>query len=314
MLSEKVKVVKNILGYYKQQSDEYLFRCPYCKHHKNKLSVNFDANVYKCWICDSRGKNIRRLVRRFGDINDLSAWDALNGYDFANSNDTLEKLLFDDKEVKVRQVIDMPIGFRTLTKRNKTVSDYPAYNYLLNRGLSDKDILKHKIGYCTEGEYKNRIIIPSFDEEGYLNYFIARSFIDDRIKYKNPNVSRDIIFNELNVDWDADVVLTEGVFDAINAGNGVPILGSTLRESSKLFQKIILNDSSIFVALDPDAEKKAMRLVANLLKYDIEVWKMDVPYGKDLGSMTRQECRKLKDEATPMNYEYYYLKHQIMSI
>ena len=85
-------------------------------------------------------------------------------------------------------------------------------------------------------------------------------------------------------------------------------------ENLKLFQKIINFDSSVFIALDPDAEKKAMNLVANLLKYDIEVWKMDLPYGKDLGSMTAAECQNLKDEATPMNYESFYLERQIMSI
>tara|TARA_Y100000592_G_C5476881_1_gene322826 strand:- start:995 stop:1939 length:945 start_codon:yes stop_codon:yes gene_type:complete len=314
MLSEKIKIVKNIFGFYRKQNNEYLFRCPYCKHHKNKLSVNFDANVYKCWVCDARGKNIRRLVRRFGDMSSLSQWDSLTGYDFATSKQTLESLLFDDEEKQGRIYLDMPAGFKTLTKKNKSISDYPAYNYLLNRGLTDYDILRYKIGYCTEGKYKNRIIIPSFDDEGYLNFFVARSYIGDKMKYKNPNVSRDIIFNELNVDWDSDVILTEGVFDAIVARNAVPILGSTLRETSKLFQKIINFDSSVFIALDPDAEEKAMRLVANLLKYDIEVWKMDLPYGKDLGSLTPQQCQILKDEAVSMNYESYYLERQIMSI
>ena len=316
MLSEKIKIVRNVLGYCKRQNNEYLFKCPYCNHHKNKLSVNFNSNVYKCWICDARGKNIRRLVRRFGSMNDLSKWDTLTGHDFASSKQTLENLLFSTEEDRVeeRQFIELPPGFKTLTRKSKSVSDYPAYNYLLNRGLSDMDILKYKIGYCTEGKYKNRIIIPSFDSEGYLNFFVARSYIGDKMKYKNPNVSKDIIFNELDVDWDADVVLTEGVFDAIVARNAVPILGSTLRETSRLFQKIINFDSSVFIALDPDAEKKAMNLVANLLKYDIEVWKMDLPHDQDLGSMTPEQCQILKDEAIPMNYESYYLERQIMSI
>ena len=310
----KIKIVKNILGFYKKQSNEYLFKCPYCNHHKNKLSVNFGSNVYKCWICDARGKNIRRLVRRFGDMGQLSKWDSLTGHDFASSRESLEDLLFGEEPEEIRIHMDLPAGFKTLTKSTKSISDYPAYNYLRNRGLTDKDILKYKIGYCTEGKYKNRIIIPSFDDEGYLNFFVARSYIGDKMKYKNPSISRDIIFNELIVDWDSDIVLTEGVFDAIVARNAVPILGSTLRETSKLFKKIINYDSSIFIALDPDAESKAMTLVANLLRYDIEVWKMDLPYNKDLGSMTPEECQILKDEAIPMNYESYYLERQIMSI
>ena len=108
------------------------------------------------------------------------------------------------------------------------------------------------------------------------------------MRYKNPNASRDIIFNELNIDWDSDVILVEGVFDAIFAGNAVALLGSTLREESRLFQHIIQNDSSVFIALDPDAEKKAMRIARTLLKYDVEVWKIDLPEGEDVSSIGKE--------------------------
>ena len=78
----------------------------------------------------------------------------------------------------------------------------------------------------------------------------------------NPSLSRDIIFNELYIDWDLDVVLVEGVFDAIKTGpNAIPLLGSTLREDSKLLQAIVKNDAAIFLALDPDAEKKSTKLI-----------------------------------------------------
>tara|TARA_R100000008_G_scaffold2713_1_gene2116 strand:+ start:899 stop:1837 length:939 start_codon:yes stop_codon:yes gene_type:complete len=312
MKQDKIKILKNIFGPCRVQGEEHLFGCPYCKHHKRKLSINVQNNVFKCWVCDARGKNVRRLIRRFGGFNDLSRWDSICGVD--HSSKSLEDLFFEEQPEEQRQYIDLPESFHTLTRRKKTSADLPAYNYLLNRGLTDKDILKYKIGYCTAGPYKNRIIIPSFDKDGYLNYFIARSYIGDKMKYKNPNVSRDIVFNELNVDWDSDIVITEGIFDAINTSNGVPILGSTLRETSRLFQNIVMHDSSVFIALDPDAERKAMNMISNFLKYDIEVWKMDIPHGQDLGSLSRKECEKIKEEAYMMNHEGYYLERQIMSI
>ena len=82
-------------------------------------------------------------------------------------------------------------------------------------------------------------------------------------KYLNPPASKNIVFNHLYVDWDSDVVLVEGVFDAIRAGtNAIPILGSSLNEDSVLFQEIIKNDATIYVALDPDAEKKVFKVDA----------------------------------------------------
>ena len=58
---------------------ETLFKCPACDHHKLKLSVNIRKNVFKCWVCDYRGRNIRRLVRRFGTFVQLQRWEELTG-------------------------------------------------------------------------------------------------------------------------------------------------------------------------------------------------------------------------------------------
>ena len=55
-------------------SDEVLFFCPKCKHHKKKLSVNLDKNKFQCWVCGFRGNNVRRLIRRFGSFTDQQEW------------------------------------------------------------------------------------------------------------------------------------------------------------------------------------------------------------------------------------------------
>ena len=65
-MEEKLRIIRDILGAYRQSSNEFLFQCPFCGHHKKKMSVNFGINAFKCWVCDTRGKNIYRLVRKFG--------------------------------------------------------------------------------------------------------------------------------------------------------------------------------------------------------------------------------------------------------
>lgn len=137
--------------------------------------------------------------------------------------------------------------------------------------------------------------MPSFDLDGKVNYFIARTFSDRKMKkYMNPDASKDIIFNELYVDWSKDVVIVEGIFDAIKAENAIPLLGSTLRENSRLFTEIVKNDSAIYLALDPDAEKKAEKLINSLLSYDIEVYKVPIPNDIDVGDMTKEEFLEYK--------------------
>jgi hypothetical protein len=96
----------------------------------------------------------------------------------------------------------------------------------------------------------------------------------------------------------------EGVFDAIVAGrNSIPLLGSTLRVDSHLFRKIVQKDASIYIALDPDAERKALEIIKNLLTYDVELYKIDIEPYKDLGEMPKEEFETRKNSAPRMNFE-----------
>ena len=151
--------------------------------------------------------------------------------------------------------------------------------------------------------------MPSFGLSGHCNYFIARSYTGNYRKYLNPNASRDIIFNHLFLDFQEDLSIVEGAFDAIVAGpNSVPLLGSTLRDESKLFQEIIDNDTTVYMALDPDAEKKSMHLIKNLLNHSVKIYKVDIHPYSDVGEMTKEEYQKRKRNAAFMNNDDYLLR------
>jgi DNA primase len=305
--SKKIEILQKVLGNSYASSEEMLFFCPKCNHHKRKMSVNVAKDVFKCWICDYHGISIRKLIRNHGSFKDLAAWSELtNEVDISSFGDNL----FDEEEIEEEQKIPLPEEYISLANKNSSMASLRARKYLLSRGVTKRDFVRWKIGYCDTGEFGGRIIVPSFGRTGYANYFIARTYTDDWKKYMNPPAKRDIIFNELYLDFDKDLVVVEGVFDAIVAGpNSVPILGSTLREQSKLFQEIIKNDSTVYIALDPDAEKKATYLIKNLLKYGIEIYKTDItPYG-DVGEMTREEFQKRKDDSKLVTSEDYLLLH-----
>ena len=313
--SEKTVVLKDILGSYNRTGSELLFHCPKCKHHKRKLSVNLDKNVFKCWICDFKGTNITRLVRRYGDIVQKSKWGELTGQVEIGQFDEIIASLFPDTEEDQPEVVKLPNEFLSLANKGRSLLSTKARNYLNRRGITDEDILFWKIGYCPSGEYAGRIIIPSFNEDGDCNYFIGRTYQSDWRKYMNPQAAKSkIVFNELYIDWDEDLVLTEGVFDAIVAGkNSVPILGSSLKEQSRLFKKIIENDTPVYVALDPDAEEKASSLIQNLIKYGAEVYKIQVSPYNDVGEMPKKEFLKRKEAAKPMSAEDAFLQKFISS-
>jgi len=300
---EKLDVLKGFLNLSHISRDECLFYCPYCEHHKPKMSVNLDKNVYKCWVCDTKGNNIWRLVRKFGDSSDKRKWRSFE--DEVDITDSVyEKIFGTVKEEEEK--IELPQEFVSLTNRNLLVGGKRAKKYLLNRGLTDRDIARWKIGYCASGEYKNRVIIPSFNKDGKLNYFVGRSHSDDWMRYKNPMVSRNIIFNELNVDWKERVCLVEGIFDAVKAGtNSIPLLGSTLNERSKLFQKITENDTIVYLALDPDADKKSMEMIKAFLSHGIEVHTVDISGYEDVGSMSKEIFARRFKKAREITSDVY---------
>ena len=312
MEGDKLQILKGILGNYYNTNDEHLFYCPKCKHHKRKLSVNIDKDAYKCWVCDYHGRSLRRLVRKYADFRILQKWDKLDGrQDVIKFDD----IFSEDNEFEEIQRIDLPKEFTSLVNDNLPLAMTPALNYLENRGITKQDIIHWKIGCCVGGDYNNRIIIPSFDEEGHVNYFVARTFNGSWRKYLNPPASKNIIFNELYLDFDKDLVIVEGIFDAMIAGpNSVPILGSTLRENSKLFQLIVENDTPIYIGLDVDADSKSKKIIKDLLNYGIEVYKIDTSGFEDVGSMLKKEFLKLKDEAVLYESSDYLLYEELGEI
>lgn len=310
--TKKIEILKEILGDYYTSGNEKLFFCPKCSHHKKKLSVNVTKDVFKCWKCDWSGKSIRRLIQRYGNYVQQKAWNEFAGIIEITE---YEKIFFTEENVEEKiQPVALPAEFQTLCSKDLSLTSLPARRYLRERGLSKEDILYWKVGYAVSGEYAGRVIIPSFNLDGNIDYFIARSYENDWKRYLNPPTPKDIIFNQLYIDWSCDITIVEGVFDAIKAKNAIPILGSTLREGSLLFRELIRHDPAIYIALDPDAEKKAEKLINMLLSYDAEVYKIHIPPDRDVGDMSHEEFLERKKAAKLIKDSDYFLINKIMSL
>ena len=305
---KKKRILDQVLGGSFRQGSELLYPCVCCGHHKPKLSVNIDKGVFKCWICDYKGKSLRRLVRRYGDFNHVYQW---REFEEDPIDSDLKDLFVSIQEVE--QVVELPEEFISLARPPRP-TDNRARKYLSSRGVTKQDILMWRLGYCPTGQYANRIIVPSFSDKGDCNYFVARSYDSKNWPpYLNGPGSKDVIFNDLLIDWDKEVILVEGVFDAIAVGqNSIPLLGSTLRDDSKLFHKIISNDTPMVMALDHDAKNKSLKIIKSLLVYDVEVRLMDTSGYKDVAEMPKHEIDKRIRSASfmnPTNYLTQIAKH-----
>ena len=267
-----VNLVNSVLGAGKRTArGNQSYTCPFCHHHKPKLEVNFTenkegVNQWACWVCGKKGKTIRSLFKQIQV--DASYFQEL-------SKLVKNVSLNDIGEVK-QTLLELPKEFKTFIN-NKDIVARHALAYLKKRSITKQDILKYNIGYCEFGKYSNMIIVPSYNAKGDLNYFISRNFNkNSTVKYKNPDVSRDIIVFELFINWNVPIILCEGVFDAIAIKrNAIPLLGKTIQKS---LMKKIINSSveKIYIALDKDAIKQALQFCESLMNEGKEVYLVDI--------------------------------------
>ncbi len=262
-----IEILRAILGKERAQYNrkhQITFDCPVCSYDikgldvgdgKGNLEVNTDKLVYKCWSCgDSHGTHgpVGKLIDLWGNKKQKKIFNLIRPHD--------------DEEVKPNtSKVKLPDEYIRFEDSNPVLIPHKqAHNYLIKRGVTDEIIKKFNIGYAATGEYENRIIIPSYDSKNELNYFIARSWVNTKIKYKNPTIPKDtIIFNESRINFNKDIYLLEGAFDSIFVENSIPLLGKHMSELlfTKLYDKAKKN---IIIALDGDAFDNAQKLYHEL--------------------------------------------------
>ena len=270
-----LELLESVLGKSKKTSgDNYAFYSPFVDHYKPKLEINIRINSkgnnpWHCWISDEKGRTIKGLFKKLRVSK--QTWDEYNSI-FSKVNRYSSE--YDTTEV-VEQV-ELPKEFIPLYQPSNSYKRKHALNYLLSRGLRVEDIVKYNIGYCEDGEYRDKIIIPSYDDRGKLNFFVGRSFYETKFKHKNPKVSKDIVGFDLLVNWDTPIILCEGAFDAIAVRrNAIPLFGKSIQ--SELEKKIIGNSvKKLYICLDSDALKNALGLAEKFMSYGIQTHLVDL--------------------------------------
>ncbi len=287
--------IENILGKSNKRAREnYAFTCPKCNHHKPKLEINFHTNEkgenpFECWVCGFKGRTIRSLLKQL----QVPAEQAHEILKYIGRGE--------ERQYAPIKAVELPKEFQPVYGASTTsVIANKVRKYLYNRGFTDKDFIKYNIGYCNTGEYAGRIIVPSYNENNQLNFFVARTFEDAYHKYRNPETSKDIIGFENLINWNMPIVLVEGVFDAIAVKrNAVPILGKSL--SAALIKKIVSSElQDIYIALDKDAFKKALQYTEQFLNMGKKVYLIDMQ-DKDPSEMGFEKFTRYVQQAEEMD-------------
>lgn len=266
-----LQLLESVLGKGKPTSgDNIAFFSPFVSHYKPKLEININTNhagenTWHCWISDKKGRSINSLFKQLN----------LSKEKFEQLDRVIESTKYRKLDIKSEKtaVLTLPAEYKPLWIK-KTNPDYKnAIHYLSLRGITIFDIIKYRIGYCDSGEYSGRIIIPSYDSNGQLNYFVSRAFYkNDKQKHKNPKVSKDIIGFEMFINWAEPIILCEGSFDAIAIKrNAIPLFGKIIQPT---LQKKIIQERvrDIYICLDADALKNAIQIAERFMGEGLNVY------------------------------------------
>ena len=252
---------KNVNEYSGQMSVD----CPVCSYDikglsktdgKGNLEINYQNHIYKCWSCaethDTHG-HLGKLIDQFGSKKDKKTYKLIRPDKF-------------EKKEKVFKKLELPKEYKKFEDINPLhIPRKEAFNYLKKRGISQEIIDKYQIGLCIEGEYSGRIIVPSFNKKGELNFFVSRSWdTKSKLKYKNPEAAKDfLIFNESLIDFKKDIYIVEGVFDSFFLDNSIALLGKFINDN--MWEKLYTNaKKDIIICLDGDAYDDAKKLYDKL--------------------------------------------------
>ena len=295
-------------------------KCPKCliQHQKmgiplrkRKLAINIlMGDVFHCWVCGYRGRLTMALrdycssgllieyLKRFADQKTLTAMTDIK-----------------PKEKEIR----LPSDFKLLAlhQDSKNQNIKRALTYAKERGLTERDLWYFKLGISEEWPWVNRILFPSFDENGDFNYMVGRAYVKDP-KYPywdTPIDATSIVFNGVNIDWKKEVTITEGLLDLVKCNdNAVPLLGSDLKVYSALFGMIIKYNTPVLLAMDQDmAYKKMPHIVDLFLKTGIKLRVLQLGKHGDVGDMSKEEFLKRR-ELAPRWSRMSLLTHKINEI
>ncbi len=309
-----LSLIEKVLGKGRRTSgNNYSFFSPFISHYKPKLEIdltvnNSGDNPWHCWVSNAKGRSIISLFKKVKAgkqyLDDLNKILKTKNLYIKDKSETKEELVLPKEFIRLYE-------YPKIKDIQVKMQMKQALNYLKLRGIGRTDILRYGIGYCPNGNYSGRIIVPSYDENFNLNFFVSRSiFEEDTLKYKNPKWSKDVIGFDCFIDWDEPVTLVEGVFDAITARyNAVPLFGKIIQP--KLRERILLRKPpKIIVALDNDAYSDAIKISSSLLSEGINVSIVQMQ-SKDINEMGFNDFSSLKS-VTPTTDSYDIIKQRIL--
>jgi DNA primase len=302
-MSEKLaSYITSLFPEAKRKGDEIIVNCPICYDTKKHLYINVVKKVVHCFRC-----GYSATVKRFLRENNLLAKSPEN-FDILDVLDSGFVSLA--KKESEQKNVSLPEFMSFLNISDASWLGRIAIQYLKSRGITNEQMRKYKIGYCYSGKYAGRVIVPIF-MFGELVYWIARIIEHPTVRLQvakypdrkvlNPPVpKKNVLFNYDAAKLSDEVVVCEGVFDALAVENvgqcAVALLGKEITDEQAMLLTA-LNCERITVCLDADAYENALLVAEKLDRFGNRVFVARLKEG-DPNSLLATSREELLDAIT----------------
>jgi len=293
--SQIVALLNELLGQtarLRKGGNQAVYFCPCCHHYKRKLEINLETGQWHCWTCNIKGSFLGSFLKKV---------KASSSYRERMAELTGDlRIAIRKKGKEDEQALMLPDEFHPLAKPVASIEYRNALSYLKRRGVLREDIIRYNIGYAESGDYAFYVIIPSYDAEGNLNFFMGRRYYESEgtIPHKKPQVPMNLVGFESFVNYSEPLNFCEGAFDAMAIRtNAIPLFGKY--PSKKLRERMVIHDvKRVNMVLDDDALNDAVKnyelLVKDVPGISVFIVKLN---GKDPSKLGFLKTHKLIREA-----------------
>lgn len=282
--------------------NEYSAKCPYCGK-AGKFSINVDNELFRCFSgsCQASGR-AWQLISFVEGVSGKSARDIM-GVKFD------DKKTFEKKKAveNSRWNIDLPEEFIPCWKSGRK-PEYRIVEYLSKR-LSKETLKAFGVGFCRDGKFYNRAIVPV--SSAYGSAWTARDATDAwktndrRPKYTNPpgGWAQDLLMGWDSYEPGQDLCIVEGPFDVMKLYEhgiaAVGLLGKVLGAGQRAQLLTLPSNTYVTILIDPEEKRWTVDDIhASLCMKFKNIYVGTLPQGVDPGSSTQQEARRAIDQST----------------
>jgi len=276
--------------------------CPVCGKEANHFNINLETGLWHCFKCGQSG-NFPQLVKHLTGryiSNDKLEKEYTSGLSLSKLQE-----IFEEKQKKpVVEIGDWTENTCEIDAEGRIPK--LARKYLESRNITVNLAKELQMRVGLSGKYMSRVLIPVIERGKVLN-FVARTFVNNEKRYSGPHKNEpyvnkgELLWNYDNVKPGEDLILVEGIFDAIPLLdlNIVALMGKSISHIQT--DKVLDLAGSITILVDGGFVEAAKDIAEKVLGFiPIKVAEMEI--GHDPGEYP-DEAR----EAIGKAVDYYSL-------